>query len=41
MPAKDMSAILLKQEQTIKMKLEKIEQDYIPFVNSILHQGIE
>lgn len=40
-PPKDESAKLLKQEQEIKKKLERIEQNYIPFVNEILHKGIE
>lgn len=40
LPPKDETAKLLKQEQEVKKRLEKIEQSYIPFVNEILTKGM-
>lgn len=35
-PVKDDSAKLIKQEQMIKDKIKKIEENYLPFVNELL-----
>ncbi len=38
-PIKDESAKLLKQEQSIKEKIKKIEQKYLNFVNELMSQS--
>lgn len=40
-PQKDESIKLQKQEQEIKKRLDKIDENYIPFVNNILHKNSE
>lgn len=39
-PPKDESAKIAKQEQDIKKRIERIEEEYIPFVNEILHKDV-
>jgi len=38
-PVKDDSARLVKQEQQIKEKIRRIEENYLPFVNELLSQS--
>lgn len=38
-PVKDDSAKILKQEQLVKEKIRKIEENYLPFVNELMSQA--